>query len=186
MLGEGGTYGLNWGRQWSTTGVVMPRQLQIMKQLQQLFMTITTANGYNNDVGENVFFGRGLFGDDTPRPFLSVVENDRPPETIFAGEFKQGGEFDWILLVQGWAIDDPVNPSVPAYYLAADVAKACSRIIAVDTMGNGIAPWFMLGGLISDMKFSPGIVRPPVDTTTDYCMFYLPLVLKFAYNIFTP
>lgn len=166
-------------------------QLQIQKAICNHLMGITPANGYDFDLSASVFRGRGLFGTSDPLPMLSLLESTQPPTGPVAGHNNIEQYNEWLLLLQGFVDDDPANPTDPAYVLKAVVHERLSQIIAMNTNpGRPDKPAYpdvyMLGGLIGDMTISPGIVRPPEQGVSSKAYFYLPLLVKYAFNASRP
>lgn len=150
---------------------------------------ITVANGYLHTLTGAVFRGRAKFDDDDPLPMVSVMESPNPDRfPNRAGEHDSAGKQrdNWTLLVQGWALDDKKNPTDPAYELMADVKKALAKLVDVDNE-SGIPKHasYRLGGLIVDMQFEPGTVRPP-DETSSKAFFWMRVILKFVEKVNDP
>jgi hypothetical protein len=92
-------------------------------------------------------------------------------------------------MIQGWPVDDPENPSDPAYELLALVEMRMARLVAEAPNGRegGLYPGeYMLGGELSSLIIAPGIVRPPEDAASRLAMFYMPLVLGVKLNVADP
>lgn len=164
-----------------------PKRLEILKRLTSLLNQITVENGYTVDLSGKVWRGRTTFGDNDEVPMLSLLESPRADVGVFGGDSNHGRQEEWVILVQGWGIDDPLNPTDPAYYLAADVEKCLSNITKLGK--NGGRPdnpaVYRLGGLIADMEMSPPVVRPP-DENSSKAYFYMPVRLKIAVNLADP
>lgn len=163
-----------------------PYKLQVLKALCSHLEGITAANGYNYDLTNAVFRGRTIFGDSDPIPMLSVLESPRAVPGAGAGEHQLLRYDEWELLVQGWTHDDPINPTDPVYPLLDAVEKRLSEIVKIKSDGSGrpVNPaTYRLGGLIGDLKFGPGIVRPPTDGVSSKAFFYLPVRVHLAANV---
>lgn len=143
---------------------VQPRDLVILKAIAAHLKGITIDNGYSFDLGESVWRGVGLYGDELTLPALSILESPRLLEpTAISTDPERLREEDWNLIVQGWVDDDPANPTDPAYLLKAVVEDRLSQITATNqATGDGAFPLvFNLGGGIVEMQIGPASVSPP-------------------------
>lgn len=161
------------------------KRLKILKALSDHLMSeITELNGYNNTLTNAVFRGRLVFDQHMPVPAISILENidpDRFPRRVGGDEGRSAiQKDDWILLIQGWGKDDPVNPTDPAYELMADTKKALAKINqGPDPYSNrGGHANYMLDGLIAGLTMEPGTVRPPQEQVSDKAFFWMRIVLK--------
>lgn len=170
------------------------KQLVILKAITAHLEGMTYLGGYGFDMAGRVFRGRAIYGDEMPLPCLSILEAPRPDETPqpFGHERVRRLE-DWVLLVQGWVEDDKANPTDPAYEFKAHVEARLSEIIAQDGNGKPTHPaTYRLGlgqsgkSLIAGATIGPGVVSPPRQNISAKAFFYLPLVLKAAYNPAAP
>lgn len=163
-----------------------PKRLEILKRLTTQLNRITIENGYSHDVSGKVWRGRNTFGDNDEVPMLSILESPRADLGFFAGDSNNARQEDWVLLIQGWGMDDPLHPTDPGYYLAADVEKCLSEIMMLGKNGRPEnAAVYRLGDLISDFEMSPPVVRPPDDLSSK-AYFYMPVRLKIAVNLADP
>lgn len=159
-----------------------PKRLVILKALCAHIETqVRIFNGFQHDLQGRVFRGRSVFGQDDPLPMVSVLEAPRPDQDLVTA--KNGMQLDdWPLYFQGWAQDDPSNPTDPAYRLAADVKQALAMLI--DRRPES-APYYLLGDLILDLTIGPGTVRPP-DQVSSWAYFYLPVTVKLKESLTDP
>ena len=159
-----------------------PKRLVILKALcAHIEAQVRVSNGFQHDLQGRVFRGRSVFGQDDPLPMVSVLEAPRPDQDLVTA--KNGMQLDdWPLYFQGWAQDDPSNPTDPAYRLAADVKQALAMLI--DRRPES-APYYLLGDLILDLTISPGTVRPP-DQLSSWAYFYLPVTVKLKESLTDP
>lgn len=158
-----------------------PFRLRVLKALTAALSEITVANGYNQDIGANVFRGRDTFGASDPLPMLSILESILEKDQVMSpqqGTFITG---PWELLIQGWAVDDEDNPTDPGQFLLADVKK---RLVQERSRARG---YEILGmqGKITDIKFSTGVVRP-ADEVSSRAYFWLKLELVLVENLADP
>ena len=159
-----------------------PKRLVILKALcAHIEAQVRVSNGFQHDLQGRVFRGRSVFGQDDPLPMVSVLEAPRPDQDLVTA--KNGMQLDdWPLYFQGWAQDDPSNPTDPAYRLAADVKQALAMLI--DRRPES-APYYLLGDLVLDLTISPGTVRPP-DQVSSWAYFYLPVTVKLKESLTDP
>ena len=159
-----------------------PKRLVVLKALcAHIEAQVRVSNGFQHDLQGRVFRGRSVFGQDDPLPMVSVLEAPRPDQDLVTA--KNGMQLDdWPLYFQGWAQDDPSNPTDPAYRLAADVKQALAMLI--DRRPES-APYYLLGDLVLDLTISPGTVRPP-DQVSSWAYFYLPVTVKLKESLTDP
>lgn len=156
-------------------------RLAVLKALTTHLKGIT-GEEYENDLSDQggvtrVVRGRVLFGDDAPVPLVSILEAPRPDAGLFTGEGKQHRKETWNLLVQGWTVDDVMNPTDPVYSLMNDVEKRLFRL-TLTKASNGEPAYpneYLLGRTISDLTVLPGVVRPPMAEPSSKAFFYLPI-----------
>jgi hypothetical protein len=168
------------------TILLNPVRLEIQKRLSALLGTVTVANGYQNDIGPNVFRGRGVFGDETPLPSVSILEVPLPPEQMQPPTDSGLASGKWELMIQGWVKDDKENPTDPAHVLLADVKKCLAlesrKSVEWADPANGILG---LGRVIMAMYIGTGVVRPP-DEVSARAYFWLTITLDIAENVAEP
>lgn len=159
-------------------------RLNVLIALTEHLKSITVANGYEFNVGPNVFRGRTRFDDTDPATMLSILEAPRPDNAFYTADDMARLE-TWTLLLQGWCPDDTDNPSDAVYRLMADVELCLSTIIA-ERPGTGL-PYFpaayMLGGRITRITWGPGVVRPPTEGVSSKAFFYLPVRVGLAERV---
>lgn len=171
---------------------MIPRRLAILMRLTAHLQAITPANGYTNDMSDRVIRGRLVVGNDKAAPsrlpLLSILESPRPELSLFTAEWGSMRSDTWTLLLQGLVADDVLNPTDPAYVLAAEVEQHLSRLIAVrhETGAPRFPSEHLLGGLIASLDVAPPIVRPPEQGVALTAFFYLPIRLGIAGNIGQP
>lgn len=158
-----------------------PFRLRVLKALTAALGEITVANGYTADLAGKVFRGRDVFGASDPLPMLSILESiDEKDQKMspLAGTAVTG---PWQLLIQGWVADDEDNPTDPSHYLLADVKKRLiqerSKVRGYEILG--------MGGMITDIKFSTGVVRP-ADEVSSKAYFWLKLELVLVEDLADP
>lgn len=178
------------------------KRLACMKALTTYLRTeITIANGYKHDLSDidanthRVVRGRDLWDDDDPVPALSILESPNPDRFPSRAGKEENNESDqkdnWIIYIQGWVPDDKANPTDPAYELMADVKKALAKLVALN--GETGSPKYpapfphLLDGLITELDYEPGTVRPPgPETQSSKAFFWMRVILGFVEDFFDP
>lgn len=167
------------------------RRLEVLKRLTaHLESEISVSNGYKHNLDGGVARGRMWFDTSDPLPMVSILESpnpDRFPNRAGEQDNTHVSQRDnWTILVQGWTADDKQHPTDPSYELMADVKKALARLTHVSP-DHGIPthPNYLLGGLIADMQYEPGTVRPP-DEQSSKAFFWMRVILKFVENVNDP
>jgi len=119
---------------------------------------------------------------------LSILEAPRPLNIETAGvEQTKRNEKSWTLLLQGWAKDDKLHPSDPAYWLKAAVETRLALIVERTSEGEPADPdYYNMEGLIVNMTIGQGLVRPPEQGITKYSMFYIPLIIQLVTDVRRP
>lgn len=156
-------------------------RLKVLKRLTAQLETISVVDDYNFDLAGKVFRGRELFGDQDPKTMVSILEQPRPSNGVYAGENDSERLERWPLLIHGWTIDDKANPTDPLYALLDDVERCLARVTAV-LRGNGYPKYpdeYMLiengEQLITELIVAPGIVRPATPNVSQFAFMYLPI-----------
>jgi len=158
-----------------------PFRLRVLKALTTALQEITPANGYKHDLSSSVFRGRDLFGEDDPLPMVSILEATDEQDQVQSPRGSGDNFGVWGLLIQGFAEDDPENPTDPAHYLMADVKKR----LAIERQKGVSFNILGMGGLVDKLEFSPGIVRP-ADAYSAKAYFWLRLDLTVVEDVTKP
>jgi hypothetical protein len=175
----------------------MPFRLKVLVKLTELLQTISrdmpdAAPTYSYSLAPDADFpdgrvlrGRVAYGSDDPLPMLAIVEDpkqlERDAVPLRETDASPG---DWDLLIQGFIKDDPVHPTDPAYFLAADtVAKLTEAKKEVrNILGLGSKK-----PTVDQLHIGAPVIRPPDDiSATTY--FWLPVrlhVVEDPANAFT-
>lgn len=162
-----------------------PIKLHIQKQLCAALEEITVANGYATDLEGRVYRGRLYFGDETPLPFLSVLEVPIPLDQLPSPRDAQMQFGQWELIIQGFVVDDRDNPTDPAHIVLADVKKRLAREQAKANWHRPEDGILGLGRVVDKLYIGVGVVRPPDDiSATAY--FWLQIALDIAENFAEP
>ncbi len=157
-----------------------PKRLRIQQALTEQLKTITVANGYFNDVGDKVYRGRAFFDYDDGLPMLSLLQPVRAPEALVppGDGAVYHGPLD--LLVQGFAVDDPMNPTDPAERLLADVKRCLHEIIKATSQRPYV--W----NDITSLRLGPSVCRPPDNEVSSVAYFWLSVSLEFTEHVGDP
>lgn len=172
----------------------IPLRLQIARAITDALKEINPDNGYEfdlrNDAGgqPRVVRGRLDFGDSDPLPLVSINEPPLSVEPIptkkQTGNTARAGE--WDLIIQGWAKDNPTNPTDIAYQLQAEVSQRLARENQRARIGRpGARDIFGLGEKIISMTIGAPVVRPN-EHISEQGVFYLVLTLEIAEDMAEP
>lgn len=162
-------------------------RLKILNALTNHLRGINGIDPYEYDLSASVFRGRDRYGDSDPVPLVSILEGKAADYGQFADERNTVRLDSWLLMLQGWVEDDPLNPTDPAYRLLADVELRLSDIVATDNRGLPKYPGiFLLGGLISSLTMAQPVVRPPEDGLSSKAFFYLPVLVGLKSDLSKP
>lgn len=168
-----------------------PLRLRVLKALQESLETVTVANGYKHDLDGAVFRGRRTFDQSFALPLVCILEKPEQPVNIQVPP--RGGttnENSWDLHIQGFAPDDAVHPSDPAYRLAADVIKALVKERKRNTLIlTGNPDHGLLGDNGASYVIALDIGQPvvlPDEARSNACFFYLPVTLLLSEDLEDP
>lgn len=162
-------------------------RLRVLQAITAHLEGITQPNGYQHDLTGRVYRGRDLFGTNDKPPFIAIIEAKSSDIGNFADENKTIRSDQFVVLVQGFAEDDKLNPTDGAYQLLMDVEARLSDIIATKPDGTAEYPGvYNLRGLITSMAIASPVVRPPENGVSSTAYFYLPLRIGMAVNIKKP
>jgi hypothetical protein len=165
--------------------LTVPLRLEVLKRMSACLGEIAIASGYKHDLAGRVYRGRGLFGDETPIPCLSILEAPIPLDQLPSAKDNPKQAGPWELVVQGWVKDDRQNPTDPAHVLLADVKKRLAierKKTDWDQPEQGI---FGLGQFVTALYIGPGVVRPPEEISSK-AYFWLTITLDIAEDMEKP
>lgn len=168
----------------------IPARLHVLQRLATLLEGVTAPdqNGAPYNLVGKVYRGRTEFGDETALPAISILEAPSPDIGKFAGSNQALNE-NWLLLIQGWAVNDPLNPCDPAYWLAAAVQQRLALVNAERADGSSRPldkDWYLLGGLLTKCEVGPSVVRPLEAKTSSRAFFYQPIRVGLAQLVIAP
>lgn len=159
-----------------------PLRLRVLKALTTCLQGITITNGYKHDLADSVFRGRVTYGESDPMPLVTILEEPLPEDALASPGSKQYAN-EWRLVIQGFVLDDPINPTDPAYYLEADVRKALAAERQRKRPGGGGI--FGMDGIVDDIVISSPAVRP-ADEISATAYFWLRVNLKVVEDLLDP
>lgn len=161
------------------------KRLRILKALcDHIEDTVVPGGDYQHDLTGRVSRGRSYFGDETPLPWVNVIEAPETDRDPFEAGQGLAQKDQWVLLINGWVDDDHAAPTDPAHNLMADVKMALGILLDPGSPHDR-NPLYMLGGLIEDFRVEPGTVRPP-DELSSRAYFYLRVVVGVAERLDDP
>ena len=152
-------------------------RLKILQRLTAHLEGIDGVDPYEHNLRGKVFRGRTLFGPSDPVPCISVLEGKATDYGQFADENQTVRKDSWLLLIQGWAKNDTLNPTDPLYPLVADVELRLSDINATEHGRAKFSGVYLLGGLISSLTIAAPVIRPVEVRVSDKAFFYLPVLV---------
>ncbi len=156
------------------------KRLRVQRAITDQLKTINVANGYEFDVGDKVYRGRAFFDHADGLPMLSLLQPPRAPDALAPpgdGSLYHG---PLELLVQGFAIDDPDNPTDPAERLLADVKKCLGQVLVALTKRP--YEW----NEVTALRLGQSVCRPPDNEISSVAYFWLSISLEFTENVLDP
>lgn len=160
-----------------------PFRLRVLKALAAALEEIGPASGYQFDLAGRVFRGRDMFGDNDPVPMLCILECVEQTTPLESRQPPSSGLIasSWDLQVQGFVDDDFDNPTDPGHWLMAEVKRRLAAERVRDRQYNILG----MGGRVTELKFSPGIVRP-ADELSGKAYFWLRVTVTVVENLLDP
>lgn len=167
-----------------------PLRLEIQVRLSAALREITPANGFVTNMSgignaNKVFRGRLIFGDTDPVPMLSILDVPIPVDQLPSPADSTVSSGQWELMIQGFAVDDRLNPTDPAHVLMADVKKRLSQLKKATNWRVDTDGILGLGRHITGLYIGSGVVRPP-DEISAKAYFWLNMVLDLAEDLDDP
>lgn len=161
-----------------------PFRLEVLRRLTTLLEAITTSDPEIPTMAGRVHRGRIIFGEETPLPFICIMEPPVPIEQIPTPHGSDSTSGDWDLLIQGFVEDDKKNPTDPAHFLASDVRKALAthRVLNArkDILGFG-----MNNNVVEKVIIGAPVIRNSDDISAS-AYFWLPITLKIVESLDAP
>lgn len=166
-----------------------PFRLRVQKALTAALEEITPDNGYVSDLApflsegdqeKRVFRGRIYFGEGDPLPMVSILEDPIQPEHDLGSPRSSKGRTNWVLLLQGFVDDDPVNPTDPAHFLMADVKRRLVLLKESENSSVGLLGFGTKAPMVESLEFDGGVVRPPDAEVSATAYFWMRLELALV------
>lgn len=174
----------------------VPLRLEILRAVTAALKDIHPGNGYEFDLRDDehgrarVVRGRLHVGNDEPLPMVSIVEPPMAVEPISTqrqpDNTARSGQ--WDLIIQGWAQDDPENPTDIAYQLEAEVRRRLALEKRRPTGRPGSMQqrdFFGLGMKIENMTIGQPVIRPN-EHVSEQAVFYLVITLTITEYLMNP
>lgn len=162
-----------------------PIKLVIMQRLTAMLEQIPIPGGQPAaDFTGRVYRGRIVIGGETKTPYYTILEAPKPDlAPVVAGIGSTIQTEEWQLLIQGFGVDDKLNPTDHSYYMEALARMRLSQIIAQTKQGHPAYPddyRIPYNGktLINDLILPPGVVRPPSTEVSPTAFCYIALTIK--------
>ncbi len=136
-----------------------------------------------------VFRGRQQFGDGDPLPMVSILEHPRALDVLDEPGGGPGVVVEWDLLIQGFVVDDPQNPTDPAHHLVADVISILTkerRRKAADGRTPDILGLGSAAPCVTKIAIGSPVVRPADGLNSSQAFFWLTVTLTLAENTENP
>lgn len=176
----------------------MSDKLIIMQRLTRLLEGVTDHTWTDIDGVEQtvtydlvgkVYRGRRTLPAGDAAGCMSILEAPREAIGLPAGRDGQVRATEWRLLVQGWPVEDMMNPSDPAYIMAAAVEKRLARVYEVNGANESGDPGgpvypddYLLGRTITGITVSDSLVLPAQENLSAVAFFYIPVTLSLVKN----
>lgn len=182
----------------------VPLRLQIIRALTEVIKQVNPTNSipggnpahhYEFDLRDDfstnpprprVMRGRLHIGDDEPLPMVAISEppmtiegvstQRQPDNTTHAGQ--------WDLIIQGWAKDDPWNPSDIAYQLMQEVRCAIAKEKKRGRNGDTLILGFDQTK-IQNMVIGAPVIRPN-EHISEQAVFYMAVTFTICEDIASP
>lgn len=164
---------------------LVPTRLLVLKRLQALIEGVSTDMF---DLTDRVYRGRNVIGEDVGEYAIGMIESPRVDAAAgYIGDHNDMMSDQWVILINGKCKPDSEHKTDRAYWLQAAVQEQLSRITATNSEGDPLYPdhWY-LGGLITDFKIGPPVVRPPEDVASASSFFFQPLRLEVSRLVDSP
>ena len=134
------------------------------------------------DMTQAVFRGRLRYGSNDPETMISIIEDERPRDSVEAPTGGTVAANGWRLLVQGFVADDSANPTDNAYILAAEARRV---LVGLQQNRNNLLGLGSKNPCVTDLMIGDPIVRP-ADEMSDKAYFWIPLTLKLVEDLKNP
>lgn len=180
-----------------------PVELQVTRKLIALLERINPTNvdpaweiagappeerlPYEWDLRNKIFIGKSILGQDVILPAMALLESPNPTPGNLSGQNGRKSNFDFRLLLQGFAVEDKKDPTVPAYRLKAQAQMLLARVMLLTGPNRPMYPDdYLFGGVLTSFTIGQGVVRPPEDKVSATGHFYIPLTVGLAIDANNP
>jgi len=162
-----------------------PFRLSLLKAITANLSEISADDDYANTLAGKVFRGRDSFDPDAdPLPLVAILEDGKAE--ILNQETRGGRTITRLgLIIQGFAMDDPENPTDPAHILLGDLQRKLAR--EKKRAGSAEMPglpaandYFGFQGKVTGIKIGAGVVAPPDGLISTSAICLLPLELSIV------
>jgi hypothetical protein len=161
-----------------------PFRLEVLRRLTSLLETVTTTDPEVPNMAGRVHRGRIIFGEETPVPFICIMEPPVPVEQIAPPHGSDSTSGDWDLLIQGFVDDDKVNPTDPAHVLASSARQVLATHRAINARKD-ILGFGERNNVVESITIGAPVVRNS-DDISPTAYFWLPVTLKLVESLDDP
>lgn len=165
----------------------LPFRLEVLHRLTKVLESINPTNTpyWAIDMNNKVFRGRILFGEETPVPFLAILEPPVPVDQQLSPPGSDSTSGFWDLMIQGFVEDDKDNPTDPAHILSAAVRHVLAKHREDDQRLFGYFDMGSRDNVVEEIIIGEPKVRPSDDTSAK-AYFWLPVTLKVVETLVDP
>lgn len=113
---------------------------------------------------------------------ISILEVPRATAGIPSDLDNRQSYEQWTLNVQGWPPEDRLNPSDPAYVMAAAVRERMGRLVArnAETGEPDFPAEYMFGSRVASITFGSTVVTPPAEGVSAVAWWYMPVIVSLV------
>lgn len=182
----------------------IPLRLQIVRALTDVIKQVNPTNlivssdpstRYEFDLRDDfsttparprVTRGRLHIGEDEPLPMVTIIEAPMPVEPVSTQRQPDNTAFvgQWDLIIQGWAKDDPWNPSDVGYQLMQEVRAAIAKEKKRGRNGDTMILGFD-NMKIQNMTLGAPVVRPN-EYISEQAVFYFVVTFTICEDTASP
>jgi hypothetical protein len=161
-----------------------PFRLEVLRRLTVLLETVVPGDPDITNMAGRVHRGRIIYGEETPVPFICIMEPPVPVEQIVSPHGSESTSGDWDLLIQGFVDDDKMNPTDPAHFLSAAVRKVLATHRALNARKD-ILGFGERDNVVEQITIGSPVVRNS-DDISPTAYFWLPITLKVVESLDDP
>lgn len=124
----------------------------IAQEIERRVALITTANGFETDIGATIFQGRVAVNDDEP-PCVSIIEGN---DTVHGTPGRSAvWKIEQVYALVGYVLCDPAQPNTAAHRVIRDLKRAIFKT-------NG-KPDATFGGKVLELHYKGRHIAPRAD-----------------------